>query len=174
MRRERRNSPEFIAAKYAKLSAKYPGYTPTLSGPVDTREELKSYREGLKAYKLANPDLFPPRPPRPEGMNDPRGNAYGRRMERPPGLTPGFRNRRGPDNFLGGSRNFDETAGPRKPFPSVRAGNLGGNRFRQQPKPPVMKGGGLARKGVGQALAKGGLVKANGCAKRGKTRGKMT
>lgn len=36
-----------------------------------------------------------------------------------------------------------------------------------------MRGGGLARKGVGQALAKGGLVKANGCAKRGKTRGKM-
>ena len=37
----------------------------------------------------------------------------------------------------------------------------------------VMRGGGLARKGVGMALAKGGMVKANGCAKRGKTRGKM-
>lgn len=36
-----------------------------------------------------------------------------------------------------------------------------------------MKGGGLARKGVGMALAKGGLVKANGCAQRGKTKGKM-
>jgi hypothetical protein len=36
-----------------------------------------------------------------------------------------------------------------------------------------MKGGGLARKGVGQALAKGGLVKANGCAQRGKSKGKM-
>jgi hypothetical protein len=36
-----------------------------------------------------------------------------------------------------------------------------------------MKGGGLARKGVGMALAKGGLVKANGCAARGKTKGKM-
>jgi hypothetical protein len=36
-----------------------------------------------------------------------------------------------------------------------------------------MRGGGLARKGVGMALAKGGMVKANGCAKRGKTRGKM-
>ena len=36
-----------------------------------------------------------------------------------------------------------------------------------------MKGGGLARKGVGMALAKGGLVKANGCAKRGKTKGRM-
>ena len=38
---------------------------------------------------------------------------------------------------------------------------------------PAMRGGGLAKKGVGQALAKGGLVNANGCAKRGKTRGKM-
>lgn len=38
---------------------------------------------------------------------------------------------------------------------------------------PMMRGGGLARKGAGQALAKGGLVKANGCATRGKTRGKM-
>ncbi len=37
----------------------------------------------------------------------------------------------------------------------------------------MMRGGGLARKGVGMALAKGGLVKANGCAQRGKTKGKM-
>jgi len=40
-------------------------------------------------------------------------------------------------------------------------------------KSKQMRGGGLARKGVGMALAKGGMVKANGCAKRGKTRGKM-
>ena len=38
---------------------------------------------------------------------------------------------------------------------------------------PAMRGGGLARKGVGMALAKGGLAKANGCVMRGKTRGKM-
>ena len=37
----------------------------------------------------------------------------------------------------------------------------------------MMRGGGLARKGVGMAMAKGGLVKANGCAQRGKTKGKM-
>lgn len=37
----------------------------------------------------------------------------------------------------------------------------------------VMRGGGLARKGVGMALARGGLVKANGCAQRGKTKGKI-
>lgn len=33
--------------------------------------------------------------------------------------------------------------------------------------PGAMRGGGLARKGVGQALAKGGLVKGAGCAQRG-------
>ncbi len=38
---------------------------------------------------------------------------------------------------------------------------------------PAMKGGGLARKGVGQALKAGGMVKACGVAKRGKTKGKM-
>jgi hypothetical protein len=30
-----------------------------------------------------------------------------------------------------------------------------------------MRGGGLAKKGVGMALAKGGMVKGAGCAKRG-------
>lgn len=40
-------------------------------------------------------------------------------------------------------------------------------------KKKVMKGGGLARKGVGQALKAGGMVKACGVAKRGKTKGKM-
>ena len=38
----------------------------------------------------------------------------------------------------------------------------------------ALRGGGLARKGVGMALAKGGLAKrAGGCAKRGVGRGKM-
>lgn len=39
--------------------------------------------------------------------------------------------------------------------------------------PSMKRGGGLAQKGVGMALARGGLVKANGCAQRGKTKGKM-
>ena len=38
----------------------------------------------------------------------------------------------------------------------------------------AMRGGGLARKGVGMALAKGGLARrAGGCAKRGVGRGKI-
>lgn len=36
-----------------------------------------------------------------------------------------------------------------------------------------MRGGGLARKGVGQALAAGGAVRACGVARKGKTKGKM-
>lgn len=41
------------------------------------------------------------------------------------------------------------------------------------PAAPKMRGGGLARKGVGQALKAGGAVRACGVAKRGKTKGKM-
>jgi hypothetical protein len=52
-----------------------------------------------------------------------------------------------------------------------RAGK--GTEYPGMPKKRGMKGGGLARKGVGMALAKGGLVKANGCAQRGKSKGKM-
>ena len=48
-----------------------------------------------------------------------------------------------------------------------------GAEYPGMPKKRGMKGGGLARKGVGMALAKGGLVKANGCAQRGKSKGKM-
>ena len=48
-----------------------------------------------------------------------------------------------------------------------------GAEYPGMPKKRAMKGGGLARKGVGMALAKGGLVKANGCAQRGKTKGRM-
>ncbi len=52
------------------------------------------------------------------------------------------------------------------------------NRPRGKSMAPIanrtgMKGGGLARKGVGQALKSGGMVKACGVAKRGKTKGKI-
>lgn len=38
---------------------------------------------------------------------------------------------------------------------------------------PKMRGGGLARKGVGQAMAKGGLVKGSGCASKGVRKPRM-
>jgi hypothetical protein len=53
-------------------------------------------------------------------------------------------------------------------MPSRTAGGLGMVMPQR-----MMRGGGLARKGVGQALAAGGAVRACGVAKRGKTKGKM-
>ena len=43
-----------IMDKFNKLSSRFPGYKPTLSDPVDTREEMKSFRQGLKDYRMAN------------------------------------------------------------------------------------------------------------------------
>ena len=42
------------------------------------------------------------------------------------------------------------------------------------PLPPAMRGGGIARKGIGQALAKGGLVKGAGCVQRGMKKPRYT
>jgi hypothetical protein len=59
-----------------------------------------------------------------------------------------------------------------KPRPGMTKGM---GRFGGKPgmDRDVMRGGGLARKGVGMAMAKGGMVRGSGCAKRGKTKGKM-
>lgn len=102
-------------SKYERMSSRFPGYKPTLASPVDTRDEYKTFKMGLRDYRKANPDVKPVRP----------------------------------------------GAMPRPVVPTI------------PPNQPAMRGGGLARKGVGMALARGGLVKANGCAQRGKTKGKM-
>lgn len=117
-----------IQEKFGKMSSRFPGYKPELASPVDTRDELKSYRKGLGDYRRANPGIKPVRGPRPTPAS-------------PGGII----------NDVGG-------------IPSMAA--------MQSPN-PTMKGGGLALKGVGMALAKGGLVNANGCAARGKTKGRM-
>lgn len=52
--------------------------------------------------------------------------------------------------------------------PAMRGGGLARKGVGQ-----ALRGGGLARKGVGQALKAGGAVRACGVAKRGKTKGKM-
>lgn len=98
-----------IGNRYNKISSRFPGYKPTTEGPVDTKDELRTYMRGLGDYRRANPDIRP--------------------------------------------------AKPQRPAPDVTT--------------QTKRGGGLARKGVGQALARGGLVKANGCATRGKTKGKI-
>jgi hypothetical protein len=60
-----------------------------------------------------------------------------------------------------------------RPYSELRPGVLPLSMLDKARARPAMRGGGLARKGVGMALARGGLVKANGCAQRGKTKGKM-
>jgi len=107
-----------VMSKYDRMSSRFPGYKPELASPVDTRDELKSYKMGLRDYRKANPDVRPVKPMRPGTIAPP--------------VVPVI-----------------------------------------PPNQPAMRGGGLARKGVGMALAKGGLVKANGCATRGKTKGRM-
>lgn len=61
--------------------------------------------------------------------------------------------------------------------PMVRPGTMvrpGVPTGMPMPTRRAMRGGGLARKGVGMALAKGGLARrAGGCAKRGVGKGKM-
>lgn len=142
-----------IQEKFGKMSLRFPGYKPELASPVDTREELKSYRMGLGDYRGANPGIKPVRGPRPTpaspgGIINDVGGGPARQSMPPMGQMTGT---------PGSAPLTQQTA----------------NMAAMQPPKPTMKGGGLARKGVGQALAKGGLVKANGCAQRGKTKGRM-
>jgi hypothetical protein len=62
---------------------------------------------------------------------------------------------------------------PRPASPGPFRGMMRDRMAAMMARKKGMKGGGLARKGVGMALAKGGLVNANGCAQRGKTKGRM-
>ena len=142
-----RRGAEYFANKYSKLAAANPGYKPTLASPVDSISEFRDYRKGLQDYLRAN---RPARGPRGSGGTAP--------------TTPA-----------------PTTPAPTKPPKSISEKKLTPAEMRRAFGPmfaiggPMypMRGGGLARKGVGQALAKGGLVKANGCAQRGKTRGKI-
>lgn len=64
---------------------------------------------------------------------------------------------------------------PAGQMPSTQTGAIGalGPLPSSQNALRAMRGGGLARKGVGQALAAGGAVRACGVAQKGKTKGKM-
>lgn len=65
--------------------------------------------------------------------------------------------------------------GPRITPVDVTGMPVGSPKTGVMPTRRAMRGGGLARKGVGMALAKGGLARrAGGCAKRGVGRGKIT
>lgn len=159
MRNARENSR--YTNRYNRLSSRFPDYKPTLASPVDTREEFKAYKEGLREYRKANPNVKPARPNRTKGDVDRPNRPFPPRPTTRPegGMTrPSWPGK-------GGGLNYGDF---RKNGRTYRTGGPG-----PVPTAPTMKGGGLARKGVGMALAKGGLVKANGCAQRGKTKGRI-
>jgi hypothetical protein len=231
-----------IQEKFGKMSSRFPGYKPELASPVDTRDELKSYRMGLRDYRKANPGINPVRGPGgrirggggvpvqgPGGVVVPplRDSTTGlpaaiaQRRSVPPmrpdgkgSESPGMPKKldfgRGTNIQIGGGgrtpgiRGVSDAPGrinpdyarnragipsiaqiESKPISGMRPDPVTGRLPTPVPKVDMtaprqpgqkgygMKGGGLARKGVGMALAKGGLVKANGCAKRGKTKGRM-
>lgn len=107
-----------IMDKFNRISSRFPNYKPTLASPVDTREEMKAFRMGLKDYRAANPGIRPFKPATPV-----RGGG-GVPVQGPSG----------------------KTVKPSRPGKKTMAA--------------AMRGGGLARKGVGMALAAGGIVKA--------------
>lgn len=108
------------------------------------------------------------------GVENPRGH---RTMGRPgfPAATPirggGGVPLQGPGGVMVSPPRTETKPRPASPGP-VR-GMMRDRMSAMMERKRGMKGGGLARKGVGMALAKGGLVNANGCAARGKTKGKM-
>lgn len=121
------------------------------SRPMPGRRIGQQPGDNVSVGRPSGPPMMPK--PRTPIMNDPG-------FSRP--LPPGLSNKPGimPPG-LGGARP------PRPAMPPA----LGGIRPRApgatESMPGTMKGGGLARKGVGQALAKGGLVKGAGAASRG-------
>lgn len=163
-----RRGAEYFANKYSKLAAANPGYKPTLASPVDSKSEFRDYRKGLRDYLRAN---RPARGPRGSGGTAPTTPAPTTPAPTTPAPTtsaPTAPAPTTPSKFnRPGSAVSEKKLTPaemRRAFGPMFA--LGGPMY-------PMRGGGLARKGVGQALAKGGLVKANGCAQRGKTKGKI-
>lgn len=70
----------------------------------------------------------------------------------------------------GGKRRAEGGVIPR-PAKTARPGMKGGGLARKGVG-MALKGGGLARKGVGMALAKGGMVRGSGCAQRGRGKAK--
>lgn len=177
-RREDNKDPQRFTRRYEKLKEKYPTYN-WGTAPTD-RASFRTMMSGFRDWRKTQP-----------GYEGRRGRMYGLRnaLERRTGnldrfksmvadkmssnpkfadmiakkqaMIDKFKNRIGTTRPPAGSRNLIKTPyGVRPPG-------------KPNPMSSSMRGGGLARKGVGQALAKGGLAKANGVAVRGKTKGRM-
>jgi len=121
------------------------------------------------------------------GMDDRAGGPPPRPMA--PGSRPGMPQMGGPGPAMGRMGGMNRMRGMQPgvggngpimggpaPMP-IAVGEPNPNAMRMNPNPMAkdyttaitrgMRGGGLAKKGVGQALAKGGLVKGAGCVQRG-------
>ncbi len=113
-------------------------------------------------------------------MENPVQGGFGRGNP-PANMMPGRGMNRGAQNFNAGPMKppvVQDYAAPRgiqpqisTPLPPV--GQPSGANMAV-PQRPGMRGGGIARKGVGQALAKGGLVKGAGCVQRGMKKPRYT
>ena len=130
------------------------------------RDERMKERMARRAERMEQRKNRPPREPMTPERKAEMMNKFKSRMG-------SMSNRMGPvggliGGILGGLANRRMPAKPVNTGPTNVAPAVIQNTLK-----PAMRGGGLAKKGVGQAMAKGGMVKANGCAKRGKTRGKM-
>lgn len=107
------------------------------------------------------------------------GTTMGRRPTGPKGpmVRPGVPS--GPSRPISPRGSGPNDGGPRPVRPRITPVDVtgmpvGGPKTGVMPTRRAMRGGGLARKGVGMALAKGGLARrAGGCAKRGVGRGKI-
>lgn len=149
-----------VQKKYGKISARNPGYKPTLPSPVDTKEELKSYRQGLRGFKNTARDAM-----RDEKIKKRVISKYDRMSSRFPGYKPTLASpvdtRDELDSFRMGLRDYRKANPGVKPVKPMRPGTIAPPVVPViPPNQPAMRGGGLARKGVGVALAKGGIVKA--------------
>lgn len=145
---------------------KIEGYHGKSRGDFDVKPDMRAkIAEGVASRM--RPQVVPPAPmPR---QSDMRANA----MAAPPRMANpalGKPMNTGP-GAIGGSP--VGLGGALQNMQASMAQNVMNKMSPKPVAPPAMRGGGLARKGVGQALKAGGAVRACGVAKRGKTKGKM-
>lgn len=143
--------------------------------PVNVTGILGGPKTGVKPYdgKPANPRVtYGPRGPRGYGPNDGGPRPMGPRTPGPKGpmVQPAPRLlTEAPISQQAATQQAATQSVVGTPFNKPSFFKKGG-----AVKSKAMRGGGLARKGVGMALAKGGLARrAGGCAKRGVGRGKI-
>jgi len=179
------DDPQRFERRVSRISQRFPGYTPATEGPINTREAFKTYKQGFRDWRAANPDV---KPIGGEGKRG-RGPHKGQGKSNAPRLNIAngyFDNEAYEKAMAGGGRGRGHgMMGGRKNALSRRTGNL--ERFKSKmegmasnPKfadiiakkqkmldafkaripaaAPTMKAGGLV---------KGAKARGSGCAQRG-------